>query len=129
MIELSRKLRSTWTCGATGEPYVAVAMMHDGPAVFTCSVMSVLWLTDPLVPITWSTKLPVDPVEVVVKLTGELPVPPGGGVTVCGIVTPIPAGLFPTQEVEKVTGELNPPTELTITFVDPLRPGITETVT
>jgi len=90
--------------------------------------MSVLSLTDPLVPVTWSTKLPVDPVEVVVKLTGELPVPPGGGVTVCGIVTPIPVGLFPTQEVENVTGELNPPTELTITFVDPLRPGMTETV-
>ncbi len=47
--------------------------MHDGPWVFTCSVMSVLWLADPLVPVTWSTKVPVDPVEEVAKLTGELP--------------------------------------------------------
>ena len=96
--------------------------MHDGPGLFTCRVTSVLWLTDPLVPVTWSTKLPVDPVGVVVKLTDELPAPPGGGVTVCGIVMPIPVGAFPTQEAEKVTGELKPPTESTITFVDPLRP-------
>ena len=59
---------------------------------------------------------------------GELPSPPSGGVTVCGMVTATPVGAFPTQEVEKVTGELNPPTELTMMFVDALRPGITETV-
>jgi hypothetical protein len=97
-------------------------MIHDGPGVFTWRFMSVLWLTDPLVPVTWSMKLPVDPVGVVVKLTDELPAPPGGGVTVWGMVMPMPVGALPTQEAEKVTGELNPPTELTITVVDPLRP-------
>ncbi len=40
----------------------------------------------------------------------------------------MPVGAFPTQDVEKATGELNPPTELTITFVEALRPGMTETV-
>ena len=42
--------------------------------------------------------------------------------TVWGMVMPMPVGAFPTQEAEKITGELNPPTELTITVVDPLRP-------
>lgn len=97
-------------------------MIHDGPGLFTCRVTSVLWLTGPLVPVTWSTKLPVEPVGVVAKLTDELAVPPGGGDTVCGIVIPIPVGAFSTQDAEKVTGELNPPTESTITFVEPLRP-------
>ena len=81
-----------------------------------------LWVTEPLVPVTCNVKFPVEPVGVVVKPTDELPAPPGGGVTVCGIVIPIPVGASPTQEAEKVTGELNPPTELTITSVDPLRP-------
>jgi len=84
--------------------------------------MSVLWLTDPLVPVTCSTKLPVDPVEVVVKPTDEVAKPLAGGVTVCGRVILMPVGALPTQEAEKVTGELKPPTELTTTSVDPLKP-------
>lgn len=71
---------------------------------------------------TCSVKLPVDAIEVVMKPTDELPTPPGGGVTVCGSVMLMPVGALPTQEAEKVTGELKPPTELTTTSVDPLRP-------
>jgi hypothetical protein len=84
--------------------------------------MSVLWLTDPLVPVTWSMKLPVDPVEVVVNPTEELPTPPGGGVTVCGRLMLTPVGALPTQDAENMTGELKPPTELTTTSVDTLKP-------
>jgi hypothetical protein len=61
-------------------------------------------------------------VEVVAKPTDELPSPPGSGVTGCGIVIPTPVGALPTQEAENVTGELKPPTELTIKSVDPLKP-------
>jgi hypothetical protein len=97
-------------------------MMHCEPGEFTCNVTSVLWLTPPLVPVTCATKVPVEPVEVVVNPRVELAVPPGGGVTACGIVMPMPVGALPTHEVEKVTGELNPPTEFTSTVVDVLRP-------
>jgi hypothetical protein len=34
----------------------------------------------------------------------------------------IPVGALPTQEAEKVMGELKPPTELTTTSVDTLKP-------
>ena len=74
-------------------------------------------------------KLPVDAIEVVVKPTDELPTPPAGGVKVCRRVMLMPVGTLPTQEAEKVTGELNPPTELTTTSVDPLKPWMTETAT
>jgi hypothetical protein len=84
--------------------------------------MSVLWLTDPLVPVICRVKLPVEPVEVVLNPTVELAAPAGGGVTVCGMLMLIPVGALPTQEVEKVTGELKPPIEFTITLVDVLRP-------
>jgi hypothetical protein len=67
-------------------------------------------------------KLPVDPVEVVVNPIAELASPPGGGVTVCGILMVMPVGAAPTQEVEKLTGELNAPSELTIIVVPQLRP-------
>ena len=40
----------------------------------------------------------------------------------------MPVGAFPTQEVEKVTGALNPPREFTTTPVPVLSPGIVETV-
>ena len=73
-------------------------------------------------PVTCRTKLPVEPVGVVVNPIAELPTPLGGGVTVCGIVIPIPVGALPIQEVEKDTGALKPPRELTSMLVPPLRP-------
>jgi len=48
--------------------------------------------------------------------------------TVCGRLMAMPVGAFPTQEVEKVTGALNPPREFTKTLVPALSPGIVETV-
>lgn len=72
--------------------------------------------------------VPVDPIAVVVNSMGELASPPAGGVTDCGIRIPIPVGALPTQEAEKVIGELNPPSEVTTTLVPPLSPGITDTV-
>jgi hypothetical protein len=64
----------------------------------------------------------VDAVEVVVIPIGELPAPPGGGVIGAGNVNPTPAGELPTHEAENVTGELKPPTEVTMIVVDPLNP-------
>lgn len=66
--------------------------------------------------------------DVVMNWIGELASPPAGGVTDCGRLTAIPVGAFPTQETEKTTGELNPPSEFTTTLVPPLSPGITDTV-
>jgi len=90
--------------------------------------MSVLWLTPPLVAVTCAMKAPVDAVALVVNSIGELASPPAGGVTVCGTLTLMPVGALPTQETEKVTGELNPLSELTTTLVPALRPGMVETV-
>jgi hypothetical protein len=53
---------------------------------------------------------------------GELAAPLAGGVTDCGMDTLMPVGALPIQEVEKVTGELNPPNEFTSTLVDVLKP-------
>jgi len=90
--------------------------------------MSVLWLTPPLVAVTCTMKVPVGANAVVVNSMGELASPPTGGVTDCGRMMPIPVGAFPTQEAEKVTGELNPPRLFTTMLLSPLSPGITETV-
>jgi len=90
--------------------------------------MSVLWLTPPPVAVTCTMNVPVDANAVVVNSIGELASPPTGGVTDCGRMMPIPVGAFPTQEAEKVTGELNPPKEFTTTLLSPLSPGITDTV-
>ena len=40
----------------------------------------------------------------------------------------MPTGEPPIQDVENVTGELKPPTEFTITFVDVLSPWVTAIV-
>ena len=101
---------------------------RKGPGVFTSRVMSVLWLTEPLVAVTCRTKVPVDAIDVVVNPSGELASPPAGGVTDCGRLTPMPVGALPTQEAEKVMGELNPPREFTTTEVPPLSPEIVDTV-
>jgi len=102
--------------------------MRNGPGGLTWRVVSVLWLTEPLVPVTCRMYVPVEASGVVVKLMGELASPPAGGVTVCGSVTAIPVGAFPTHEAEKITGELKLPREFTVTEVPPLSPGIVETV-
>ena len=70
----------------------------------------------------------MDPVDVVVNEIGEVASPSGGGVTDCGTLILTPVGAAPTHEVEKVTGELNPPIEFTIMDVPPLRPSMTDTV-
>jgi hypothetical protein len=72
--------------------------------------------------------VPVDAVAVVVNEIGEAAWPPAGGATVCGMLTAIPVGALPTQEVENVTGALKLPREFTTTLVPPLRPGMVETV-
>jgi len=71
--------------------------------------------------------VPVDAIDVVVNSIGELASPPLGGVTDCGRLIATPVGALPTHEAEKVTGELNPPSELTTTLVPALRLGMVET--
>jgi len=103
-------------------------MMHWGPGVLTCTVMSTPCVDPPPSPATLKVKVPVDAVEVVVTAIGELPAPPVGGVIGAGRVNAIPVGEFPTHEPENVTAELNPPIEVIIMVVDPLRPWIIDTV-
>ena len=55
--------------------------MHIAPGEFTWRLMSVLCATEPLVPVIWSTKAPVEAVPVVEIPTVELAALPGGGVT------------------------------------------------
>ena len=105
-----------------------ICAITNGPGWFTSKVMSVLWLTEPLVAVTCAMNVPVDAIAVVVNSIGELASPPAGGVTLCGMLTLMPVGAAPTQETEKVTAELNPPMELTTTEVPPLSPGIVDTV-
>ena len=90
--------------------------------------MSVLWLTPPLVAVTCTMNVPVDAIAAVVNLISELASPPTGGVTDCGSMMLMPAGAFPTQDAEKVIGELNPPREFTTMLLSPLSPGIIDTV-
>jgi hypothetical protein len=73
-------------------------------------------------------KVPVDAIAVVVNSIGELASPPGGGVTVCGMLTLMPVGALPTHETEKLTGELKLPRELTVTEVPASSPGMVDTV-
>jgi hypothetical protein len=60
--------------------------------------------------------------------TVELAALPAGGVTGWGKVRLTPIGALPTQAAEKVTGELKPPTEFTMTFVDVPSPCAVEIV-
>ena len=90
--------------------------------------MSVPCVTDPLVPVTRSVKLPIDAAEVVVIAIGELAAPPGGGVMGDGNAKVIPDGAFPIQEAVKVTGPLNPPVEVTTIVAELLSPSIIGTV-
>jgi len=116
----------------TAQPYAVLlpkmGTTTNGPGEFIKRVMSVLWLTPPLVAVTCAMKVPVDAVAVVVNSIGELASPPAGGVTVCGTLTLMPVGALPTQDTENVTGELKPPREFTTIEVPPLRPGMVETV-
>ena len=71
--------------------------------------------------------MPVEAVAVVANEIGDAACPSAGGVTVCGMLTAMPVGALPTQEVEKVTGALKLPIEFTTTLVPPVRPGMVET--
>ena len=90
--------------------------------------MSVLWLTSPLVAVTCRMYVPAGVSAVVVKAMGELASPPVGGVTVSGTNTAMPVGALPTQDTEKDTGELNPPSEFTMTLVPLDNPEVVDTV-
>jgi hypothetical protein len=72
--------------------------------------------------------VPVDAIAVVVNPIGELASPPAGGVTDCGMLTAMPVGALPIQDVEKVTGALKPSYEFTIMLIPTLSPGVVETV-
>jgi hypothetical protein len=134
---LSLKLRRNWTAGAASDPNVAVAMTHLGavqtPLVVAVvvAVVTVAWTrivkavvaTDvPLVPVIVMAVVDVEasvatPIESV-----DVTVPPEGGVTGLGLNPPVtPAG----NDVARVTGELKPPLEETVTITCDAAPGVT----
>ena len=133
---LSLKLRRNCTAGAASDPNVAVAMTHLGGAqtplvvAVVVAVVTVAWMrtvravvaTDvPLVPVIVMAVVDVEvsvatPIESV-----DVTVPPAGGVTGLGLNPPVtPAG----NGAARVTGELKPPLEETVTMTVAVPPGL-----
>ena len=81
----------------SSEPYVAVAMRHFGAAV-SMTARLVLWLSEPLIPVTDRVKEPVDEEDVELTVTVEVASVLDVGVTGLGKATETPDGADPTQE-------------------------------
>ena len=80
--------------GPTG---VVVVLVVVPPATIWTPTF-VLWVRDPLVPVTDSVKVPVDAEEPAPTESVEVPVPPEGGVTGPGNVMDTSDGAVPIHE-------------------------------
>jgi len=138
----SLKLRSSCTCGAASDPKVAVAMTHLGGVKGKVAVLKVdtevavavdvtkVWMTIDTDDVAVSPPpVPVMVIEVVVEGAAletateskEDAVFPDGGVTMLGLNPPVtPDGII----AERVTGELKPPTDKTVTAIVAVPPGL-----
>ncbi len=110
-IELSRKPLSVCARGASSDPEIAVANAHpDGGGVDVVvatdvadaaeitTAMSVLCISDPLVPVIERVKEPVDAVEPALTVSIDVAVDPGSGVTGPGRVMETSEGAVPIHE-------------------------------
>jgi hypothetical protein len=120
-----------------GDPKVAVAMKHFGPALDVvvefdvelvvlgtevvvldvtdepeiCTETEVLWVKGPLVPVTLSVYVPtLDPCAAATESV-EVPAAFEGGVTGLGRLNVTPVGAVPSHETVRPTAELNPACE------------------
>jgi hypothetical protein len=140
---LSLKLRRNCTAGETSEPNVAVAITHLGGVHGDVAVLSVVvcvevvvvdWMT--IVSAAVATDVPLVPVIVMAVVDVGAPVAtpiesvdvevlPDGGVTGLGLNPPVtPAG----NGAARVTGELKPPLEETVTMIVAVPPGLMTTL-
>jgi len=138
---LSLKLRRNCTAGAASDPNVAVAMTHLGGAqtplvvAVVVAVVTVAWMT--IVSAAVATDVPLVPVMVIAVVDVGAPVATpiesvevtvyDGDVGVTGFglnppVTPVGNG------AARVTGELKPPLEETVTMIVPVLPGLMTTL-
>jgi len=94
----------------------------DVTKVWTLSVIDTMAFIAPYVPVTVMTSLAEGaPLETVMEST-ELAVPPGNGVT--GLVLKPPLMPNGRVDVDKVTGELKPPFDCTVTVTVADPPGL-----
>ena len=93
---------------------VVVVVAEVVAAAETWTVMSVLWLKAPLVPVILKVNDPVEALGLAVTVRGEVAKLPEGGVT--GDVTAIltPEGAVPTQDPTRVTAELKALSEVIV---------------
>jgi hypothetical protein len=135
---LSLKLRRNCTAGEASDPKVAVAMTQLGgvqaplvvDTLVAVSVVTVAWMT--IVSAAVATDVPLVPVIVTAVVDVGAPVAaptesvdsavlPDGGVTGLGLNPPvIPVG----NGAARVTGELKPPLEETVTMIVAVPPGL-----
>lgn len=137
---LSLKSRRNWTAGEASDPKVAVAMTHLGgvqaPLVVAVvvAVVTVDWMT--IVSAAVAIDVPLVPVIVIAVVdvgapvaapieSVEVTVLPAGGVTGLGLNPPVtPVG----NGAARVTGELKPPLEETVTMILAVPPGLMTTL-
>jgi hypothetical protein len=139
---LSLKLRRNCTAGEASDPKVAVAITHLGgvqaPVVVATlvvvEVVTVDWMT--IVSAAVATDVPLVPVIVIAVVdvgapvaapieSVEVTVLPAGGVTGLGLNPPVtPVG----NGAARVTGELKPPLEETVTMIVAVPPGLMTTL-
>ena len=81
-----------------------------------------MWLSDPLVPVTRSVKLPIEALTPALIVKVEVAVAPEGGVIGVGSEKATSVGAAPTQEGDKVTDELKPLSEVTLIVATLLEP-------
>ena len=143
----SLKLRRNCTAGETSEPKVAVAIIHfvgkmggvvvfvvtlvvvtGGPVVVVVVVMATMSVTatvavsPPPVPLTVMMVVLAGAVPETARENTELVLPPAGGVTGLGVNPPVtPDGNVGTA---RVTAELKPPIDCTVTMAVPTPPGL-----
>ena len=145
--KLSLKPRRNCTAGEASEPKVAVAITHfggcQGPVdVTTLVVTLVAWVvavvavvvveimtvnaavavSAPAVPVTVMTVVPPTALGKTAKLSTDVVLLPGGGVT--GLVVKPPETPEGNVGTARVTGELKPPTDCTVMVVVPTPPGL-----
>ena len=85
-----------------------------------CTVMSVKWAREPLVPVTLNVNDPTEALNPAVNVNGDVAMPAGGGVIGLGSENETSAGAEPTHDPESATAELNPLTEVTVIVAEPL---------
>lgn len=103
-------------------PLVVLLVVVVAEAAETWITTSTLWVKDKLAPVSLKVNDPVEALGSAVRDNGEAEVLPEGGVMGEVIATFTPDGAVPTQELTRMTGELNALSEVTVIVAEPLPP-------